>query len=118
MSYGLYIGRNHTADGIAYLAGYGDEPSSHWLEIVPPQRHAEGATITVGVAPQAEMPGLLTKIPHAASGALSHDLVDPQTMAIVYRSGNTLRHARYRMNTFERIFDGGVADQPAGAAGR
>ena len=27
MSYGLYIGKNHTSDGIAYLAGYGDEPS-------------------------------------------------------------------------------------------
>src|SRR4051812_29969101 len=33
MSYGLYIGKNLTGDGIAYLAGYGDEPSSHWLEI-------------------------------------------------------------------------------------
>src|SRR5690349_17512644 len=69
MSYGLYIGRNHTADGIAYLAGYGDEPSSHWLEVVPRHRHAEGATITVGVTPQAEMPGLLTEIPQVAETA-------------------------------------------------
>ena len=30
MSYGIYIGRNLTADGHAWLAGYGDEPSSHW----------------------------------------------------------------------------------------
>ena len=37
MSYGIYIGRNLTADGVAYLAGYGDEPSSHWLEINPRQ---------------------------------------------------------------------------------
>jgi len=35
MSYGLYIGKNLTSDGHAWLAGYGDEPSSHWLEIIP-----------------------------------------------------------------------------------
>jgi len=62
MSYGIYIGRNHTADGVAYLAGYGDEPSSHWLEICPRAQHPEGATITVGVTPQADMPGRLTDI--------------------------------------------------------
>lgn len=62
MSYGLYIGRNHGADGIAYLAGYGDEPSSHWLEIVPRRRHPDGATITVGVTPQADLPGRLSSI--------------------------------------------------------
>ncbi|MDM8164520.1 C69 family dipeptidase [Roseovarius sp.] len=66
MSYGIYIGRNLTADGVAYLAGYGDEPSSHWLEINPRQAHAEGSTITVGVTPQADMPGVLTEIPQAA----------------------------------------------------
>lgn len=63
MSYGIYIGRTHTADGVPYLAGYGDEPSSHWLEIVPRRTHPEGATITVGVTPQAHMPGLLSEIP-------------------------------------------------------
>jgi hypothetical protein len=63
MSYGLYIGRNHTADGIAYLAGYGDEPSSHWLEIVPAADHKGGASITVGVTPQADLPGRLSEIP-------------------------------------------------------
>lgn len=66
MSYGLYIGRNRTADGIAYLAGYGDEPSSHWLEIVPRQHHAAGATITVGVTPEADLPGVLSEIPQVA----------------------------------------------------
>lgn len=66
MSFGIYIGRNHTADGIAYLAGYGDEPSSHWLEIHPAQDHPDGTTITVGVTPQADMPGHLTDIPQAA----------------------------------------------------
>jgi hypothetical protein len=69
MSYGLYIGKNLTADGIAYLAGYGDEPSSHWLEIVPRQRHAADATITVGVTPQADLPGLLSEIPQVAETA-------------------------------------------------
>lgn len=66
MSYGIYIGRNLTADGVAYLAGYGDEPSSHWLELNPRKAHAEGSTITVGVTPQADMPGVLTEIPQAA----------------------------------------------------
>lgn len=69
MSYGIYIGRNHTADGNAYLAGYGDEPSSHWLEINPGQTHPEGATLTVGVTPQADMPGRLTEIPQARETA-------------------------------------------------
>lgn len=66
MSYGIYIGRNLTADGVAYLAGYGDEPSSHWLEINPRRTHEAGSTITVGVTPQADMPGTLTEIPQAA----------------------------------------------------
>ncbi|MEC5293091.1 C69 family dipeptidase [Aurantimonas sp. C2-6-R+9] len=65
MSYGIYIGRSHTATGIPYLAGYGDEPSSHWLDIYPRQDHTEGATITVGVTPQADMPGHLSGIPQA-----------------------------------------------------
>lgn len=69
MSYGLYVGRNHSAAGHAWLAGYGDEPSSHWLEIVPRARHPEGATVTVGVTPQAEMPGVLSQIPQAAETA-------------------------------------------------
>lgn len=65
MSYGIYIGRAHTATGIPYLAGYGDEPSSHWLTIEPAQIHAEDASITVGVTPQAGMPGQLKPIPQA-----------------------------------------------------
>lgn len=69
MSYGIYIGKNHTADGVAYLAGYGDEPSSHWLEILPKRQHAADATITVGVTPQAEMPGQQTPIPQAPETA-------------------------------------------------
>jgi len=69
MSYGLYIGKNLTADGIAFLAGYGDEPSSHWLEVVPRQRHRDGETVTVGVTAEADLPGLLIEIPQAAETA-------------------------------------------------
>ncbi|TXH39226.1 MAG: dipeptidase [Rhodospirillaceae bacterium] len=69
MSYGLYIGSNLTADGIAYLAGYGDEPSSHWLEICPRALHAAGATVSVGVTPEADMPGHLIEIPQAEETA-------------------------------------------------
>jgi hypothetical protein len=69
MSYGLYIGRNLTADGVAYLAGYGDEPSSHWLEIVPRQRHPAGTTLTVGVTPEADLPGVRSEIPQVAETA-------------------------------------------------
>lgn len=65
MSYGIYIGRNLTADGIGYLAGYGDEPSSHWLEINPRRAHPDGSTVTVGVTPRADMPGRLSEIPQA-----------------------------------------------------
>jgi hypothetical protein len=34
-SYAIYVGRNLSADGGTLLGGTGDEPSSHWLEIVP-----------------------------------------------------------------------------------
>jgi hypothetical protein len=69
MSYGLYIGRNRTRDGVAYLAGYGDEPSSHWLEVVPHRRHEARSTIRVGVTPAAEMPGILSEIPQVGETA-------------------------------------------------
>ncbi len=66
MSYGIYIGKNHSATGHAWLGGYGDEPSSHWLEIVPAQTHSSGTTITVGVGPDADMPGVRSDIPQVA----------------------------------------------------
>lgn len=69
MSYGLYIGKNHTASGHAWLAGYGDEPSSHWLEVVPKARFGAGATVEVGVTPQARLPGELSSIPQVAETA-------------------------------------------------
>ena len=63
-SYGIYVGKNLTADGSVFLAGYGDEPSSHWLEIVPRARlarrgHDHGRRHGGGAA----IPGELIEIP-------------------------------------------------------
>ena len=44
MSYGIYIGNEYTESGDAYLAGYGDEPSSHWLEIFPRKNYFNAST--------------------------------------------------------------------------
>ncbi len=63
MSYALYIGAKHTADGNAWLAGYGDEPSSHWLEIVPRASHEPGTTVCAGVGPGADLPGKRIDVP-------------------------------------------------------
>jgi dipeptidase len=62
-SVAVYVGRNLTADGSVLLAGYGDEPSSHWLSIVPARDHAADATVTVGATSSADMPGELIEIP-------------------------------------------------------
>jgi dipeptidase len=62
-SYGFYVGRNLTADGSVLLGGTGDEPSSHWLEIVPRKHHAAGDTVRVGVEKEANFPGELIEIP-------------------------------------------------------
>ncbi|MGB5868797.1 MAG: C69 family dipeptidase [Albidovulum sp.] len=66
MSYAIYIGKNHSATGHGWLGGYGDEPSSHWLEIVPEMDHPAGAEIVVGVGPDADMPGRRKAIAQAA----------------------------------------------------
>lgn len=65
MSYAIYVGKNHSRTGHAWLAGYGDEPSSHWLEIVPAADHGDGARIEVGVGPEADMPGRRITVPQA-----------------------------------------------------
>jgi hypothetical protein len=62
----VYVGKNLTEDGSALLAGYGDEPSSHWMVIAPRRQHPPGATITVGGTGAARMPGRLREIPQAA----------------------------------------------------
>lgn len=62
-SYGIYVGKNLTADGSVFLAGYGDEPSSHWLEIVPAREWPAGATIKAGATAASSFPGELIEIP-------------------------------------------------------
>ncbi|MFN2329260.1 MAG: C69 family dipeptidase [Chromatocurvus sp.] len=62
-SYGYYVGKNLTVDGSVLLGGTGEEPSSHWLEIVPRQSHAADATISVGATASASLPARLIEIP-------------------------------------------------------
>lgn len=69
MSYCVYVGRELTEDGCAYLAGYGDEPSSHWLEVVPREEYPPDATVTVGVTAEADLPGRRTEIPQVGQTA-------------------------------------------------
>jgi len=64
-SIGFYVGKNLTEDGSVLLGGFGHEPSSHWLEIVPRRQFPEGATTTVGVTERAGYPGELIEIPQA-----------------------------------------------------
>jgi dipeptidase len=68
-SYAIFVGKNLTADGSTFLGGTGDEPSSHWLEIVPRKTYPAGATIRVGVDKRANFPGELIEIPQAATTA-------------------------------------------------
>lgn len=63
MSIGFYVGKNLTNDGSTLLGGFGHEPSSHWLDIVPAQNHPAGSTIQVGVTEEASIPGELIRIP-------------------------------------------------------
>jgi len=64
-SYGIYVGKHLTADGSVFLAGYGDEPSSHWLDIVPRREHPEGTMIIAGADREADYPGELIRVPQA-----------------------------------------------------
>jgi dipeptidase len=59
----VYVGKNLTKDGSVLLAGYGDEPSSHWLSIVPRQQYPAGATKPAGGTAAARLPGELIEIP-------------------------------------------------------
>lgn len=68
-SFAVYIGANHTADGHPFLGGFGHEPSSHWVDVVPRRQHPPGATMPVGATAEAELPGELTRIPQAPETA-------------------------------------------------
>lgn len=65
-SLAVYVGKNLTKDGSVLLAGFGDEPSSHWLVIEPRRQHPPGTMISVGGTKEARMPGELIQIPQAA----------------------------------------------------
>src|SRR5699024_3494665 len=62
-SIAFYVGGDLTENGHPMLGGFGHEPSSHWVEIVPAQEHPEDATITVGAAEDADLPRELPEIP-------------------------------------------------------
>ncbi|OEU90486.1 peptidase U34 [Streptomyces abyssalis] len=64
-SFAAYVGKNRSSNGHTMLGGFGHEPSSHWMEVVPAQDHPKGSEITVGSTGEADMPGKLTKIPQA-----------------------------------------------------
>ncbi|MGG7463898.1 C69 family dipeptidase [Plantibacter sp. YIM 135347] len=68
-SFAFYVGKNRSASGHTLLGGFGHEPSSHWLEVVPRQQHEPGSTIVVGATEEADMPGVLTEIPQAPETA-------------------------------------------------
>ncbi len=65
-SVSIYVGKNLTADGTVLLAGWGDEPSSHWLQIVPRRHYPAGTLVQVGGTASADMPGELIGIPQVA----------------------------------------------------
>ena len=65
MSYCIYVGKRCSADGHAWLAGYGDEPSSHWLNLVRRESHSPGSKVEVGVTPGADLSGFRSTIPQS-----------------------------------------------------
>lgn len=68
-SFAFFAGKNTTESGHTLIGGFGHEPSSHWLEIVPAQTHEEGSSIVVGATEEADMPGVLTEIPQVKDTA-------------------------------------------------
>mgnify|MGYP006271424931 CR=1 FL=1 len=70
-SVAVYVGKGLTRDGSVILAGFGDEPSSHWLVIEPRRNHPAGATVRVGADASGGyggigLPGELIGIPQVA----------------------------------------------------
>lgn len=68
-SFAFFAGKNTTESGHTLIGGFGHEPSSHWVEIVPRQTHDDGASIIVGATEEADMPGVLTEIPQVEETA-------------------------------------------------
>ena len=94
MSYGIYVGRDLTLDGNAWLAGYGDEPSSHWLEITPGTKNKLGKSITVGVSETADMPGKRIKIPQVPH---TYRFISVNYSCLLYTSPSPRDRTRSRM---------------------
>ena len=65
-SVSIFVGRDLTADGSVLLAGFGDEPSSHWLRIEPAREHPADALVEVGATAEADIPGERSLIPQVA----------------------------------------------------
>jgi len=64
-SVGIYVGSELTEDGSVLLGGYGDEPSSHWIELIRAGRYEREAMICVGADENARYPGIRFQIPQA-----------------------------------------------------
>lgn len=62
-SIAFYVGADLTEEGHPLIGGFGHEPSSHWVEVVPEQTHGSDATIEVGATEDADLPGEITEIP-------------------------------------------------------
>lgn len=65
-SVSIFVGSDLTADGSVLLAGFGDEPSSHWLTIEPEREHKAGVMVEVGATAKADIPGKRIQIPQVA----------------------------------------------------
>jgi hypothetical protein len=65
-SYAFYVGKNLSANNATLLGGTGEEVSSHWLQIFPAADHPPDSIFTVGVTPDATLPGNLINITQVA----------------------------------------------------
>ena len=63
MSVSFYVGRDLTVDGCVFLAGYGDEPSSHYFYLAEGEENKPGDVREAGVNQEAKFPGERIEIP-------------------------------------------------------
>ena len=63
MSVSFYVGKDLTKEGCVFLAGYGDEPSSHYFHLAEREEADPEATMEVGVNSEAKFPGERIEIP-------------------------------------------------------
>lgn len=84
-SIGFYVGRDLTDDNSTLLGGFGHEPSSHWIDIVPAQEHPEGAMVKVGVTEEARFKG---KLIEEGNRQEARALISEQTQNFLLQSLN------------------------------